>query len=43
MASLEDYEILETIGKGTFGKVSKILRKEDQKVRINKRHLLTFI
>jgi len=30
--SLGDYEVLETIGHGSFGKVCKIRRKEDGKV-----------
>lgn len=34
MGTLESYEVLELIGKGTFGKVSKIKRKEDGKVRL---------
>eukprot|EP01116_Phalansterium_solitarium_P000805 TRINITY_DN10662_c0_g1_i1.p1 TRINITY_DN10662_c0_g1~~TRINITY_DN10662_c0_g1_i1.p1 ORF type:complete len:407 (+),score=88.38 TRINITY_DN10662_c0_g1_i1:112-1332(+) len=34
MGSLDAYELIENIGKGTFGTVSKIRRKSDQKVLV---------
>jgi serine/threonine protein kinase len=33
MPAASDYELLETIGQGSFGKVCKIRRKVDGKVR----------
>ena len=34
-ANLEDYEVLATIGTGSFGTCKKIQRKSDRKVLIN--------
>ena len=31
--SMSDYEVLDTLGKGSFGTVSRIKRKRDGKVR----------
>jgi hypothetical protein len=34
-ASKEDYEVLEVIGQGSFGKVCRVRRMEDGKVSVN--------
>jgi hypothetical protein len=34
MSGIEAYEVIDVIGKGTFGTVSKIRRKEDNKVSV---------
>ena len=31
---MDDYEVLELIGKGNFGSISKILRKSDNKILV---------
>ena len=36
--SMSDYEVLDTLGKGSFGTVSRIKRKRDGKVRATPLH-----
>jgi serine/threonine protein kinase len=33
-AAAEDYEVLDTIGQGSFGRVCRVRRREDGKVRL---------